>query len=68
MFGNLIRALGSPDGHQVSVSVPAGADGFFDRTCLSEACLLKFKIHEDDWYDKVGGEKVFCRSVVTVRF
>lgn len=60
MFEDLIRALGSLDGRQVSVSMPADADGYFDRACPSEACLFEFKIHEDDWRDKVRDEEVFC--------
>lgn len=60
MFEDLIRALKNLDGRQVSVTMPADVDGYFDRACPSEACLFEFKIHEDDWRDKVRDEEVFC--------
>lgn len=60
MFENLIRALENLDGRQVSVSMPADTDGYFDRACPSEACLFEFKIHGDDWRGKVKDEEVFC--------
>lgn len=60
MFEDLIRALKNLDGLQVSVTMPADVDGYFDRACPSEACLFEFKIHEDDWRDKVRDEEVFC--------
>lgn len=60
MFEDLIRALESLDGRKVSVSIPADAEGYFDRACPSDTCLFEFKIHEDDWKDKVRDEEVFC--------
>lgn len=60
MFEDLIRALENLDGQKVSVSIPADAEGYFDRACPSEGCLFEFKIHEDDWKDKVREEEVFC--------
>jgi uncharacterized Zn finger protein (UPF0148 family) len=63
MFDELIRELRGLDGrHEVSVSVtiPSDADGYFDRECPSSECQFEFKIHEDDWRDKVRDEEVFC--------
>lgn len=60
MFEDLIRKLKTLDGQQMSVSIPADPDGYFDRACPSDACLFEFKIHEDDWRDKVRDEEVFC--------
>lgn len=60
MFEDLIRALENLDGQKVSVSIPADAEGYFDRACPSEGCLFEFKIHEDDWRDKARDEEVFC--------
>lgn len=61
MFEELIRELGRLDGtHQVPVSIPADAEGYFDRECPSSECLFQFKVHEDDWRDKVRDEEVFC--------
>lgn len=60
MFEDLIRALEHLGGRQVSVSMPADADGYFDRACPSESCLFEFKIHGDDWRDGVRDGDVFC--------
>lgn len=60
MFEDLIRKLEALDGQQMSVSIPADPEGYFDRACPSDACLFEFKIHEGDWRDKVRDEEVFC--------
>lgn len=61
MFDELIRELRQLDGeHRISVSIPSDKDGYFDRRCPSAECLFEFKIHEDDWRDKVRDEEVFC--------
>lgn len=60
MFDELIRELGRLEGQQVSVPIPADEEGFLDRECPSDACLSQFKVHEDDWRDKVRDEEVFC--------
>ena len=60
MFEDLIRTLENLDGRKVSVEIPADPEGYFDRACPSESCLFEFKIHEDDWKDKVRDEEVFC--------
>ena len=61
MFEETIRALHRLDGrHEISVSIPSDAEGYFDRECPSSDCLFWFKIHEDDWRNKVRDEEVFC--------
>lgn len=61
MFEELIREIRRLEGrHKVSVSVPSDAEGYFDRECPSAECLFQFKIHDDDWRDKVRDEEVFC--------
>lgn len=57
----LLRELDRLNGtHTVSVKVPSDKDGYFDRECPSSECMFQFKIHEDDWRDKVRDEEVFC--------
>ena len=57
----MIRELRRLEGRQqISVSIPSDAEGYFDRGCPSSECLFQFKIHEDDWRDKVRDEEVFC--------
>ena len=61
MFEEMIRELRRLEGRQqISVSIPSDAEGYFDRECPSSECLFQFKIHEDDWRDKVRDEEVFC--------
>jgi uncharacterized Zn finger protein (UPF0148 family) len=61
VFDELLRELRRLDGtHKISVSIPADAEGYLDRECPSEECLFGFKVHEDDWRDKVRDEQVFC--------
>ncbi|MGC3980146.1 MAG: hypothetical protein QM808_02695 [Steroidobacteraceae bacterium] len=61
MFDELIRELRRLEsGRQVSVPIAADAEGYLDRECPSDACLSQFKVHEDDWRDKVGNGDVFC--------
>ena len=61
MLDELIRELGRLDGRlEVSVSIPSDVDGYFDRVCPSSECQFEFKIHEDDWRNKVRNEEVFC--------
>ena len=61
MFDETIRTLQQLEGRQeISVSIPSDQDGYFDRECPSSDCLFRFKIHEDDWRDKVRDEEVFC--------
>jgi uncharacterized Zn finger protein (UPF0148 family) len=60
MFDQLIRELRRLEGQQVSVPIPADEEGYLDRECPSGACLSQFKVHEEDWRDKVRDEEVFC--------
>lgn len=61
VFDKLIRELQSLDGtHQIPVSIASDADGYLDRKCPSSECQFEFKVHEDDWKEKVRNEKVFC--------
>ena len=61
MFDELKRELRRLDTPQrIPVSLPSDDEGYFDRECPSPECLFQFKIHEDDWRDKVRGEEVFC--------
>ncbi|ODS56457.1 MAG: hypothetical protein ABS36_08730 [Acidobacteria bacterium SCN 69-37] len=61
MFDELKRELGRLHGRQqFSVALPSDADGYYDRECPSPECLCQFKVHEDDWRDKVRNEEVFC--------
>ncbi len=61
MFDELLRELHRLNGLQsISVPMAADADGYFDRECPSTGCLFQFKVHEDDWAEKVRDEEVFC--------
>jgi hypothetical protein len=61
MFDELQRTLRCLDGvTKLSVSFSSDADGYFDRECPSTECMFQFKVHEDDWRDKVRDEGVFC--------
>ena len=61
MFDDLIREVGRLHGrHEFEVSLPSDVEGYFDRECPSPECLCQFKVHEDDWRDKVRDEQVFC--------
>lgn len=61
MFDELQRTLRRLDGvTKLSVSFPSDADGYFDRECPSTECMFQFKVHEEDWRDKVRDEEVFC--------
>lgn len=61
MFEELIREVRRLErSHKISVSIPSDADGYSDRECPSSECQFGFKVHEDDWRDKVRDEEVFC--------
>jgi hypothetical protein len=61
MFDELQRESRRLEGPQkISVSMPSDEEGYFDRECPSPECLFEFKVHEDDWRDKVRDEEVFC--------
>jgi len=61
MFDELQRTLRRLDGEtRLSVSFPSDADGYFDRECPSTECMFQFKVHENDWREKVRDEEMFC--------
>jgi len=60
MFEDLLRELRRLDGRKISVSIPSDEEGYFDTECPSSECLCEFKVHEQDWSDKVLDEEVFC--------
>ncbi len=61
MFDDLTRELRRLEaGHRIAVPMPSDADGYFDRECPSAECQFEFKVHADDWRDKVRDEEVFC--------
>jgi hypothetical protein len=61
VFDELMRELRRLEGsHKIPVSIPSDADGYFDRECPSAECQFEFKVHEEDWRDKVRDEEVFC--------
>lgn len=61
MFDELQRTLRRLEGvTKLSVSFPSDGDGYFDRECPSNECMFQFKVHEDDWREKVRDEEVFC--------
>jgi uncharacterized Zn finger protein (UPF0148 family) len=61
MFDELARELRRLEGtHQIPVSIPSDADGYFDRQCPADECQFQFKMHEEDWRHNVRGEEIFC--------
>lgn len=49
-----------PENFSTQVSIPLDDDGFLDRECPAETCTAPFKVHADDWREKVRDEEVFC--------
>jgi hypothetical protein len=63
MFDELLRELRRLERPQtIRVSISSDEDGYLDRECPAPECLFQFKVHEDDWRDKVRDEEVFCPS------
>jgi hypothetical protein len=61
MFEETIRELRRLERQQqIFVPVAADSEGYFDRECPSSGCLFQFKVHEEDWRDRVRDEEVFC--------
>jgi RNA polymerase subunit RPABC4/transcription elongation factor Spt4 len=61
VFDDLLRDLRRLEKPQrLRVSMPSDEEGYFDRECPSPECLFAFKVHEDDWRDKVRDEEVIC--------
>jgi hypothetical protein len=62
VFDELQHALRRLERQKVSVPIPSDSEGYFDRECPSGECLFQFKVHEQDWREKVRNEEVFCRA------
>lgn len=45
---------------KLSVTINSDEKGYFDRECPNEECLYHFKIHMDDWKNKVSDDEVYC--------
>jgi len=61
MFDDLLRELRRLEKpQQIRVPLSSDDEGYFDRECPSPECLFQFKVHEDDWREKVRDEEVFC--------
>lgn len=60
MFDRLIKEIGRLHGVSVSVPMKSDEEGYFDRACPSSKCEFEFKIHEDDWREKIRDEGAFC--------
>jgi hypothetical protein len=61
VFDELLSELRRMGGsHLIPVSMASDADGYLDRVCHSEECEFGFKVHAEDWRDKVRDEEVFC--------
>ena len=60
VFEKMIRELGHLEGtHQIPVSIQYDEDGYFDRQCHAEECTFAFKVHVEDWLERVQ-EKAVC--------
>lgn len=43
-----------------TVNIEPDSDGMIDKECPKEVCKNYFKIHEEDWKNKVKDETVYC--------
>ena len=60
MFNELRRKLRRLQGtNQISVSIQSDEDGYLDRQCHAEECMFEFKVHVEDWHEKIE-ERVVC--------
>jgi len=63
MFDELMRELRRLEGpHEIRVPLASDEEGYLDRECPAPECLFQFKVHQDDWRDRVRDEEVFCPS------
>ena len=44
----------------IPIELKTDEKGYFDRECPNKKCLYKFKIHMEDWKNKVSDEEVHC--------
>ena len=72
MFEDVMRTLRRLEGtHDISVPVEVDEGGYFDRQCHETDCMFQFKVHLEDWREKVGDKAVcpFCgHAAVTVEW
>lgn len=45
---------------EIPITFLSDEKGYFDRECPNENCLYRFKVHMDDWKEKVSDEEVHC--------
>lgn len=45
---------------EIPITLYSDEKGYFDRECPNENCLYTFKIHMEDWKEKVSDEEVHC--------
>ncbi len=61
MFDDLKREFEKLErGVQVPVQLEPDDAGYLDRCCPSDDCSTSFKVHFDDWRDKVRDDQMFC--------
>lgn len=62
MFEEMLKVAHQLDGMRVPVSVGGeiDVDGYIDRQCPAVDCEFSFKVHADDWRDKVRDDAVHC--------
>ena len=61
MFNELKRELRHLEGrNRVPTPITIDDEGYLDRKCPSEECECAFKVHIEDWRDKVRDEESFC--------
>lgn len=44
----------------IPITFNSDEKGYFDRECPNENCLYTFKIHMDDWKERVSDEEIHC--------
>lgn len=45
---------------EIPIEFTSDEKGYYDRQCQNEKCGYIFKIHMEDWKEKVSDEQVFC--------
>lgn len=60
MFKDLRRELRRLEGpNLIPVSIQSDDDGYLDRQCQSVECMFEFKVHMEDWLERIQ-ERVVC--------
>lgn len=49
-----------PEKIELSIPIEADADGYIDKECPNENCLLQFKVNEDDWEAIDDESNIYC--------